>query len=211
MQLFDLVFIACCLFVIASFLLSGWLTVRRRPKAALLSLTWLVAFVAVYLAVVIIVALLTPQRVFQISATRCFDDWCISVEGAKSVTSVGTNVHPVRGRFLLVTLRVSSRARRVRQSEPYTQVYLVDAAGNRYEVVDEHQQAFEESNGKQLALGTMLDPGGSFTTVRVFDIPPDLPEIGLALRQPGPGLLVIGDDASLFHKPSIFRIQLTGQ
>ena len=30
--------------------------------------------------------------------------------------SVGTNIHAVRGRFLLVTIRVSSRARRVRQS-----------------------------------------------------------------------------------------------
>jgi len=211
MQLFEVVFIACFLFVTFSCLRIGWLLVRRRREAALRNLKGVAALVGVYVAVVIIVALLSPQRVFQVDETRCFDDWCISVEGARAATSVGINVHPVRGRFLLVTLRVASRARRVRQSEPHTQVYLRDVDGNPYEVAEAPQQAFEAANGRQLSIGTMLDPGGAFTTVRVFDIPPDLKEIGLALRQtgvPGPGLLVIGDDASLCHKPFIFRIAI---
>jgi hypothetical protein len=209
MQFFDLVFIASFLFVLFSCLRIAWLAVRRRRAAALWNLKRLGAFVATYLTAVIVVALFTPQRVFEVGDTRCFDDWCISVEGAKATKSIGTNVHPVRGRFLLVTLRVSSRASRVRQSEPHTEVELLDTKGNHYEVAEAPQQAFEAANGKQPALGTMLDPGGSFTTVRVFDIPAELVEVGLALRQtgmPGPGLLVIGDDASLFHKPSIFRM-----
>lgn len=208
MRLFDLIFIFCFLFVIISCLRIAWLTARARREAVLRNLKRLGAFVAAYMAVVMIVAYLTPQRVFEVGDTRCFDDWCISVEGAKTSRSVGTNIQPVQGRFLIVSLRVSSRARGVRQSERHTQVYLRDAYGNRYEVAEVPQQAFEAANGSQPPIGTMLDPGTSVTTVRVFDIPLNLPEIGLALRQPGPGLFIIGDDASLCHKPSIFRIPI---
>lgn len=211
MQLFDLVFIASFLLVVAALIRIGWLALRRRRQLALRNLLFLVAFVVAYLAVVVVASLVSPQRVLQIGDTRCFDDWCISVEGAKTTSLLAGKVQPARGRFLLVTLRVSSRARRVRQSEPHTTVYLVDAAGNRYEISEAAQLALEAASGSQLPIGTMLDPGGSFSTVRVFDIPPDLSEIGLAVRQAvfGPGIFIIGDDASLFHKPSIFRIPLT--
>jgi hypothetical protein len=213
MQLFDLVFIVCFVCVVFYGLCIIWLLVRWRRKAVVRHLKRLGCFVAVYLAAVIAVSLLSPQRVFHVGDTRCFDDWCIGVQDAKASELIGTNVHPVRGRFLFVTLRVSSRARRVRQSEPNTRVYLLDAHGSRYEVAEAAQRAFEETYGNQLPVGTMLDPGGSFSTVRVFDVPRDLQEIGLGVRQSGlgPGLFVIGDDGSLFHKVSIVLIPIPAE
>jgi hypothetical protein len=212
MQLFELVFIACFFAVVITCLRISWLLLRRRRKAALISLKWLGICVAVYFALLLVLSAFAPQRVYQVGDTKCFDDWCISVEDAKAGNQIGPEVFATNGRLLLVTLRISSRARRVRQSEPHTEVFLLDANGRQYEVAELPQRAFEAIKGPQAPLGTMLDPGGAFTTVRIFDIPKDLTEIGLATRQRGvlnPSLFIIGDEASIGHKRTIFRIQIT--
>jgi hypothetical protein len=209
LRLFDFVFIGCFLFVVIYSLRIVWSLIRRRSRIALRQIRRLAIFVIVYLMLDISVALASPQKVFRVGDTRCFDDWCISVEEVKTTEVIGPNVHPARGRFLLVTLRVSSRAGRVRQSAPDALVYLVDASGNRFDVADSAQEAFERSNGRQTALTSMLDPQTSFPSVRVFDVPSDLQEIGLAVRHGAwPGWFVIGDDGSFFHKTPIFLIPL---
>jgi len=209
MRLFDFVFIGCFLWVVIYSLWIVWSLIRLRYRIALRQIRRLAIFVIAYLMVVISVALLSPQKVFHVGDTRCFDDWCISVEEVKTTEVSGFNVHPTRGRFLLVTLRVSSRARRVRQSAPDALVYLVDASGHRFDVADSAQEAFERVNGPQAALTAMLDPQTSFPTLRVFDVPSDLREIGLAVRHGAwPGWFVIGDDGSFFHKTPIFLIPL---
>ncbi len=213
MQIFELVFIVCFLLAIIASMRVIWLVHGGRYAAARRNFTYVSAFIVSYLAIVVAVALLAPRQVYQIGETRCFDDWCISVVSAKAADAIG-NTQPLRGRFLLVTLRVSSRARRMRQSEPSTIVYLLDAEGKEYDVAAGPQQAFEARNGAQPPIGAVLDPGDSITTVRVFDIPANLTEIGLATRQIGaydPAIFVIGDDESLFHRPAIFRIPMTSQ
>jgi len=169
----------------------------------------LAIFVIVYMSIEVCVALVLPQRIFQIGDMRCFDDWCISVEKVETAESIGREAHPSRGRFLLVTLRVASHARRVRQSARDALVYLVDDAGNRYDVDDAAQAVFERLNGQQTPLSAMLDPQTSFVTVRVFDIPPDLKGIGLAVRHGSwPGWFIIGDDGSFLRKTPVFVIPI---
>ncbi len=209
MQLFDLIFIACFLSAVAFLLSIGWAFIRRRPAIALRRLAWLCVFAVAYFAVLIAVSLASSQRVLHVGDTRCFDDWCIGVTEAKAAQSIPPGILP-HGRFLLVTIRVSSQAKRVQQSEPSTEVLLLDGNGHQYAVDEAAQRAFENANGKQIPIGGKLYPGDSFTTIRVFDVPRDLKEIGLATRQnsPGPGRFVIGDDHSLFHKPTVFKIVL---
>jgi hypothetical protein len=214
MQMFELVFLAGFFAVVITCLRIGWLLLRRRREAALFNLKWLGICTAVYFALLLVLSAFTPQRVYQVGNTRCFDDWCISVENAKSENQIGPEGFTTNGRLLLVTLRISSRARRVRQSEPYTEVFLLDAKGRQYEVAELPQRAFEAIKGPQAQLGTMLDPGGTFTTVRIFDIPEDLTQIGLATGQRGvlnPSIFIIGDEASIGHKRTIFRIPIPSE
>jgi hypothetical protein len=208
-MIFDFVFIGCFLFVAVYSLRIVWSLIRRRFNVALRQFRRLAIFVVAYFAVEISVALVSPQKVLRVGDTRSFDDWCISVEEVKTTEAIGPHVHPARGRFLLVTLRVSSRARRVRQSAPDALVYLVDASGRRIDLADSAQETYERLNGPQAALTAMLDPQTSFPTVRVFDVPSDLQEIGLAVRHGAwPGWFIIGGDGSLFHKTPVFLIPL---
>ena len=214
MQLFELVFIACLFAAVITGLRIGWLLLRRRRKAAFVSFKWLGICATIYFALLLVVSTFAPQRVYQVGDTRCFDDWCISVENAKVRGQLGPETSDTSGRLLLVSLRISSRARRVRQSEPHTEVFLLDDDGRQYEVAELKQRAFEAIESPQASLGTMLDPGGTFTTVRVFDIPKDLTEVGLATRQRGvlnPSLFIIGDEASIGHKRTIFRIPIPSE
>src|SRR6185369_8807463 len=73
---------------------------------------------AVYFAIVITVSVFSPQRVYHVGDTQCFDDWCIQVVGAQWTAT------PTAGRYE-VTLRLSNRAKRRPMGEKGTVVYLV--------------------------------------------------------------------------------------
>ena len=207
--MFEILFILCVLTAFGTCLRILWLLIRRRTSAALVNLKWLVLSVVVYVGLVALVGWLSPQRIYEMGEVRCSDDWCISVAEARVVESIGDHAQRAGARYLLVTLQVSSRARGRVQSEPYTEVFLRDDRNRRFEVDQSAQEQFESTAGRQPPLGTPVEPGGAFTTVRVFDLPEGVSSVGLSLRQPGPGPFIIGDDASLLHKPAILRIPLT--
>src|SRR5678815_3047981 len=79
---------------------------------------------AVYFAIVILASLLAARRVYEIGDTQCFDDWCIGVTEAR---------RSAPGEPYDVSLRLSSRAKRVPMGEKGTVVYLTDAEGRRYD------------------------------------------------------------------------------
>jgi hypothetical protein len=188
LTLFDLLFLAVFLATLIALIVGAYQSVRGRIAQAGKVLLGVIVFWAIYLCIVAAVSLSTPRRVVAIGEDRCFDDWCIAVE---KVTGTGS---------IAVTLRVSSVAKRIRQSAPDTTVYLEDAEGKRY--------VSKPATG-QPSFGTMIGPGESFVTVREFDVPSGARELGLVVKHgsTGPGAIVIGDDAAMFHKPAIVKIQ----
>lgn len=194
MTLFDLLFIVLFLAGVIVLCLAASMALRgRRPRArAILRGAGICA--GLYLAVIVAVSLLTPQRFIKLGDDQCADDWCIAI------STSGRNVTPEGTRFE-VTFRLSSRARRVAQRERFVAVSLRDSHGARYDPeVDPHAIPFD----------TLLEPLQAITASRRFLVPQTAEIVGLVVERAGvgsfPGCCIIGDEGSLLHKPTIVRL-----
>ncbi len=162
---------------------------RRRYRRAAAILGAAAASVAVYLCVVSAVSFFSPQRILALKEKLCSDDWCVSVD---SVSRSGGDVQ--------VTFVISSRARRAPQRERNVSVYLVDGVGHRYNPL------FGASPAR---FDSVLQPGEERSVVASFAAPDASGGLDLVVTRASrfPGLFIIGDDLSLFHKPVVYRIR----
>ncbi len=202
MNLFDPLLIVSVLVVLTCvFGMVQGLIARRFDRVRRLGVV-LATYVGAYAIILVLVSLLGPQRVVPMHEPRCFDDWCLSVEGVERRAAIGTV--RARGTFWLVTVEVSSRARRVSQRARDAAVYLVDPRGRRIDPSPYGQRALESASGAGEPLDSTVDAGESFTHTVVFDVPVDVTELGLVTAHGTfPGRIVIGDDQSFLHRPTI--------
>jgi hypothetical protein len=211
MTIFDLVFLVAVLgCVVALFSLFYFLLRRQWRRATRISLA-LVSFLVVYAATLISVALLSPQHVFAMHEDRCFDDWCISAERVVQVPALSAASASVvaHGVFYLVTVRVSSRAKGITQRALDVQVYLLDAKSQRYDPSTAGQQVLDASGQGGQQLTSELTPGASFTRTIVFDMPKYASHLTLLVDHGlFPGMLIIGDEQSILHRPTIINLQI---
>lgn len=211
MTLFDLLFlvsaVGCAIAVISAI---GALAVRQWALARAISLG-LGCYLLLYALGVVGVSALSPQRVIPPGQTQCFDDWCIALaHAAQSPTlHVGAQTITAHGRFLVVTLRATSTAKRVSQREQIAQVYLVDAAGRRYDISAVGQSALDAAGLSGAALDSSIGPGEAFTHTVVFDTPADATGFSIVVAHPAfPGIVVIGDEQSFYHRPTLMQVDL---
>ena len=178
MNVFDLIFVACFLTAIVCGGWIAWLLIRRRWSLARFHGLRLVTGIGGYFAIVVLVGALSPRRVLPADGILRYDDWCLSGQEATFTDSIGFDTRAAPGKkFLIITLKVGSEARRVRQGAPKgALVYLLDENETRYDVSEHAQSAFEKINGPQPELTTKLDPHSSFLTIRVFEVPRDAKE-----------------------------------
>jgi hypothetical protein len=182
MGIFDLFLIVSVFLVLLGGLgMLVALIARRWCKAGWLGLG-LAVYIGGYAALLVGAALLSPQKVLPMHQARCFDDWCASVEQVKLQPSIGDM--QAQGVFYVVTVQVSSRAKRVSQRELDAAIYLLDERGK-------------------------VEAGGSFTYTTAFDLPQGITPPGLVISHGEfPGIIVIGDDQSLLHQPTIMRLSV---
>jgi hypothetical protein len=214
MTVFDLVFIAVFFTTATVLVLVIWGLIRGRYRKAGRLAAGLGAFLAIYIGTVITVSALTPQRVLSMHEDRCFDDWCLAADRSTLARAIGEGADAAKahGVFYIVDLRVSSRAARISQRAPDALVFLVDSTGKRYYPSAEGQHAYETARGNSKPLSAILGPGESFSTTRIFDLPPDARDVGLVVvHGEGPGWFIIGDSQSLLHKRTVIRLQSTGE
>lgn len=211
MTIFDLLFLVsvmgCAVAVVG---LIGALVLRRWAAARAILLS-LVGYGLLYALGLVAVSALSPQRVIPPGQSQCFDDWCIAIAHAaqSSTLQVGAQTLAAQGRFLVVTLQVTSTAKRVSQREQIAQVYLVDGAGRRFALSAVGQRALEAAELSGPALDSAIGPGGAFTHTIVFDAPSDATDFSIVVAHPAfPGAIVIGDDQSLFHHPTLMQVDL---
>lgn len=192
MSIFDLLFIAAFLATATTLLSAAFLAIRGRSTRALLLLRRYCICAGAYLGIVVLTSVFWPRSVLQVGDPRCFDDWCIAVENASR--------QPAGGRVsYAVTLRLSSRARRVYQRENDVVVYLADNRGRRYDPAP---------NKPDVPFNVQLGPHESVTATRVFEVPADAHEPGLVIAHEGGfpiGWFIIGYE-TWFHKPAIVRL-----
>ncbi len=190
MTIFDLLFIALFLTSVVTLLTAAVSALRGRGAQALGILRTFAICFAIYMAIVFVAALASPQKVFHLNEDRCFDDWCIAVTAA---TRTPTNY--------AVTLRISSHAGRVVQRENGVIVYLVDDQARRFD---------PSPDPTATPLNVQLTPGQSVGTRRSFPVPPDAHGLGLVVAHEGsfcfPGCFIIGEDANPLHKRTIVAL-----
>ena len=192
MTIFDLIFIAVFFATVIMLVVVAITVIRGRRRQAFVIARGLVLFDVAYLLVIVVVSLATPARVLHLHEPQCFDDWCLSVEQVESTLSGAESTYTT-------TLRLFSRARGRAQRENGVSVYLLDEQGRRYEPMDEPHS---------VSLNVMLSPGESANATRKFTVPADVNNPVLVVAHGRfPGMFIIGDSQSLFHRPSIVRFQ----
>lgn len=207
MNIFDLILILSVLIVLTIVLgLLVSLAARRRALARRLFIG-LAIYIGGYAMLLVGAALLSPQQVLGMHQPRCFDDWCASVERVKQQPAIGSV--QANGAFFLVTIRVTNRARRISQRARDVGIYLLDSLGKRYNPSLEGQRALDEAGLAGSPLDSQLDAGGAFTHTAVFDVPAGTEQLGLVISHGAfPDAIVIGDEQSLFHKPTVVRLAI---
>jgi hypothetical protein len=148
-------------------------------------------------------SLAEPQREVPIGTPRCFDDWCITVQQSSRQPVIGTT--RAAGTFCIVTLRVSSRAKRITQRENDLYIYLIDESGRRIEISPSGQQALAQAGLAGEPMTSLVGPGGSFVSRVAFDVPRDARHLGFVKANHGwfPVRLIIREPQSWLHKPTI--------
>jgi hypothetical protein len=192
MTLYDLLFLAVFFTSVVLLGLAGLAALRRRRARAFALLRRLGVLIGIYLGAVLLVSLLSPRRVLQVGDDQCWDDWYLAVTHVNRRLAHDTVAYEV-------TFRVSSRARRVAQRERGVQVYLMDDRGRCYDPVpDDTATAFD----------VLLQPQEAVEITRVFNLPADAQDPVLVVSHGGgfPGLFIIGDSESLFHKRTVVRL-----
>lgn len=209
--MFELLFIVLVLASVVTIVAMAVAAVRGHRQRAVTLLRRYMMCAAIYLAILLVVSLVSPQRVLNVGEIRCFDDWCVAVEDVTLARELGQGdrLAEANGVFYVIELRLSNRARGRPQRASSAAVHLVDGEGRTYDLSPRGQAAFEAQRGPAAPLTSLLPVGQFLSTVQVFDLPEDAHDVGLTVEHPvgpSPALLIIGDDASLFHKPTIVRL-----
>jgi hypothetical protein len=207
--IFDLVFIACFLSAMIALLRAVFYACRRRWAISVRVLRRLGYGVVAYAIVLVTVSLTSHQTVLRMGETRCFDEWCISVERVARASEVGNPTAPVRARgiFYVVKVKVSNAARRRAQRAVDARLYLIDPTGHWYDSSPEAQRALDAMGVGGNDLTTRMPPGGSFERSVVFDLPREAGDLGLVVSHGNfPGVLIIGDSQSFLHPPTVVKL-----
>ena len=209
MTLSDLFFLASLLFVLLCLLtiflaalLLRWRSVRRAA-------TLLLVYSALYAAVLLLTALLSPRRVYSPGQLRCWDDWCttaLRVAPADSSTPLRCVAAP-GARIWVAEIKVSSVAKRVRQRARDAYAELEDQQGARYSSCS---PPFVPARTPPRTLSDPLDPGDSFSVLMPFRVPATAQPAGVVLHHGGfLGMLIIGSDPNVLHGPALQQIAVS--
>jgi hypothetical protein len=133
-----------------------------------------------------------------------------AVAGVQRTKTIGDKT--ARGEFYIVKVEVSSNAKR----EP------LQLIGTEAKVIDEQKRSFTRDTEAEARLGaqpefeTRIGPRETFTKEIVFDLPADVKEPRLDIRD-GYGIdtcieaVLIGDEDSVFHKRNYFTLEAQTQ
>jgi hypothetical protein len=186
--IFDLLFIATFSTTLGAIATSLFFLFRRNYRRAGRTAAGTGVLAAVYLLIVVVVALATPERGVGLGEDQCFDDICLAIVMSE-----------IKASRCAVTVSVSSRARRRVQRARDAELYLIDSAGNKYH---------ESEPGLGRPLTDLIRPGESYETIRIFSVPAGGGGLSAVVSHGGgfPGWFIIGERNSLLHKPTVVRL-----
>lgn len=136
---------------------------RKRRQAAVRSGITLAAIMLGYLFVLIMVTLLSPQRIVDPGETWRFDHWGVAVE---SIEVVAESENDANVRRVAIMLVVSNNSKQLPQRAAVAKVFVTDSSSRKFDMSIAGQEAYEALHGQQKPLDTKLPPDSSFKTTR---------------------------------------------
>lgn len=187
MSLGDLVFLAAALTLLGSLARVAWHLARRQWTTGRTLVGRIGIAIGLYVAVVGVVSVATPQPWIALGEEQRFDDWCITV------ASVDHDAGGYR-----VRARIANRGRGRTQRAADANLVLVAAGG----------RTFEPRDGGPDALRVALRAGESRDVDLRYAVPVDTMVIGVdVIHGAWPQWLIIGDRGSLFHPRPLVRLE----
>ena len=203
MTLFELIFTFLAVGSVICLLLSPLLRKSVSPRTILLLLAsvW-----SVYLLILRVTDIFSPQKVFKVGEEQCFDEMYFSVVDAKMMTAATLHTPDVsRSMPYIISVRATSRSRGRAQAEGGLRARLY-SGGEYLNVSDALQKAYDSQYGASSKLTQKIAPRESILVVLAFEVPPEMARPSLTLNHGfTPGYFVIGE-SPLFHEPDIHRL-----
>jgi hypothetical protein len=156
---------------------------------------WLVGVLVVYFSVLVGLSLGQKRKIAGMGEPQCFGKMCFTVMKVERVP--GFLIRDGR-RLLRVSVQIKNRGRKA-DAAGRMRVYLVDAQGRRW----------EESVGVGgIPLNGTVMSGETVWSEPVFKVAGDATGLGLVFTQgrAQPGALVLGDQDSLLHQPTVVKL-----
>jgi hypothetical protein len=205
---------------LAALLTLHALKTKRRQRARKIGLAALIGL-GLYITLIVAFSLMSRDRALAIGEEKHFCE--IDCHVANSVLSVrktrtlgdAPQQAISAGIFYVVTVRTrfdettTSATRGDGLLTPNSRILTVlDGEGNAYEQSVEGQRALDAALGGGVPLDTPLRPGQSYTTEVVFDLPTDVKNPELLMRE-GDFVtrFIIGHENSFLHKKTKFRLE----
>ena len=185
----------------------GWAGIAR--SIAMVSIAWLAA----YASLLIVTSLASRERTLALGETKRF---CgvyldchigVAVEHVDTMSSIGDL--RAGGTFYVVTLRVSSDAKRVPLHLERPSIAIIDGEGFRYDRSLDAERKL--ARDEPVDLERPVEAGHSFTRVVVIDVPHGVRSPRLRVTMGGSfdralELAVIGDEDAFLHAPTLHAL-----
>jgi hypothetical protein len=195
----------------------------KTRKLARARKVWIAALtgLGLYLALLLTFSFVSREKALAFGEEKHFCE--IDCHVANSVTNIrktktlgdAPDEATAKGIFYVVTIRTRFDETTISSTRgnglltPNSRIVTVqDEQGNSYDVTTEGQCALAASEGSGAPLDTPLRPGESYTTELVFDLPEDVRNPELLMRE---GWFVthfiIGHENSFWHRKTTFRLE----
>lgn len=189
-----LLFLAAVCATLVLLVRAAALGLRGSRAGARRSLGLLLAFIALYAIALCLVAIAMPRRTVPVGERECFDDWCVgglaATRGVPRTACAAPNAQP-----WLVTLRLSSRARRGVERARDAEALLEDREGHL------HRPCVNGALREPIAAGRARD------IAFVFALPNGASPAGVIVSHGAfPDALIIGADQSVLHPRTLLTL-----
>jgi hypothetical protein len=195
-QLGEVLFLSAAIFSLAQLVRMAVRAVQRKPLCR--PVAWLGGALGGY-ALLLAASGFAARADVRLppGAEKCFDDWCVSLAGAREVAAIG-DLRPI-GRFVVVELAVRNAARRATFSPSRPRLALLDESGRAFAPSTDAARKLDALSGAARALDSVLGAGDSLRARAVFDVPAGAGPLDLDVAEGGGpvGLIAFDEEAPL--------------